>query len=160
MDGLRSPLVTRRTVLTGAIAVPAFALSPFASVGAVEPTGLVPGRPLTADQILSVADFEDLARAALPPAHFGFLATGVESDRTVSLNHDAYSHLAIRSRRLIDVSHVDMSTTVFGTQWPTPIYLSAVSSMRAFHPEGEVAVGRAAASRSAQLIRSSQGDTK
>ena len=37
------------------------------------------------DQVLNVADFEALAQAKLPPAHFGYVATGVDDDRTVIL---------------------------------------------------------------------------
>ena len=37
--------------------------------------------------MLDVMEFEDLARKALPPAHFAYLATGVDDDRTVRLNH-------------------------------------------------------------------------
>src|SRR5271157_2134533 len=89
--------------------------------------------PLNANQVLSVADFEPLARAKLPPAHFGYVATGVDDDRTVFLNHDAYSHIEIRSRRFADVSRLDTSRSIFGSHWKQPIYLSGVSSMRAFH---------------------------
>jgi (S)-2-hydroxy-acid oxidase len=107
-----------------------------------------------ADKVLNVMDFEALARAALPPAHFGYVATGVDDDRTVTINHEAFSHIEIRSRRFIDVSRLDTTVQVFGAKWSTPIYLSAVSSMRAFHPDGEAAVARAAASRSTQLMLS------
>jgi 4-hydroxymandelate oxidase len=110
--------------------------------------------PLNANQILSVADFEALARAKLPPAHFGYVATGVDDDRTVFLNHDAYSHIEIRSRRFADVSKLDTSRSIFGSLWKQPIYYSAVSSMRAFHPEAEAAVARAAASRDIQMMAS------
>ena len=41
---------------------------------------------LAADQVLDVMDFEPLARAALPPAHFGYIATGVDDDLTVVRN--------------------------------------------------------------------------
>jgi len=34
----------------------------------------------TPDQALNVMDFEPAARKALPPAHFGYLATGVDND--------------------------------------------------------------------------------
>jgi hypothetical protein len=46
----------------------------------------------SADQVLNVQDFESLARAALPPAHFGYIATGADDDRTVVQYHDAFSH--------------------------------------------------------------------
>jgi len=92
-------------------------------------------------------EFEELARKALPPAHFAYLATGVDDDATVRLNHEAYQHIEIRSRRLIDVEKLDSSVELFGTKWETPIFLCPVSSMRVFDPEGEVAVARAAANK-------------
>ena len=96
------------------------------------------------DQAFDVMDFEPLARKALPPAHFGYLATGVDDDGTVRANREGYSHIQIRARRLVDVENVDMSVSLFGTKWSTPIVLSPVSAQKAFHPEGEVAVARAA----------------
>jgi len=109
--------------------------------------------PLTsADQVVNVMDFEPIARDALPPAHYGYLATGADDDRTVVLNHDAYSQYAIRPYRFNDLTHFDSSLTLWGTHWPSPIYLSAVSAMRAFHPEGELGVARAAHARSTQYM--------
>ena len=47
-------------------------------------------------------------------------------------------------RRLIDVSRIDMSIGLLGVKWETPILLCPVGSQKAFHPEGEIAVARAA----------------
>jgi len=99
------------------------------------------------EQALDVMEFEPLAREALPPAHFAYLATGVDDDATVRLNHEAYQRIQIRSRRLVDVEKLDTSVELFGTKWETPIVLCPVSAMKAFHPDGEVAVARAAAKR-------------
>lgn len=96
------------------------------------------------DQAFDVLDFEPAARKALPPAHFGYLATGVDDDATVRANREGYSHIEIRARRLVDVANIDMSRTIFGTKWDTPIVLSPVSAQKAFHPDGEVGVARAA----------------
>jgi len=96
------------------------------------------------DQALEVLDFEAAARKALPPAHFGFLATGVDDDGTVRANREGYSRIQIRARRLVDVENVDMSVSLFGTKWNTPIVLSPVSSEKAFHPDGEVGLAKAA----------------
>ncbi len=96
------------------------------------------------EQALDVMDFEPAAQKAIPPAHFGYLATGVDDDATVRANRDGYSHIQIRSRRLVDVTNVDMSRTIFGTKWDTPIVLSPVSAQKAFHPDGELGVARAA----------------
>jgi 4-hydroxymandelate oxidase len=96
------------------------------------------------DQALEVMDFEAAARKALPPAHFGYLATGVDDDATLRANREAYSRIQIRPRRLVDVEEIDMSAKLLGKQWTTPLVLSPVSAQKAFHPEGEVAVARAA----------------
>jgi 4-hydroxymandelate oxidase len=113
----------------------------------------------TADQVLNVLDFEALARVALPPAHFGYIATGADDDRTVIRNHEAFAHYEIRAHRFNDLTHLDTTRRVFGASWPSPIYLSAVSAMRAFHPDGELAVARAAATRSMQLMLSTGSST-
>src|SRR5258707_2739351 len=101
----------------------------------------------SAEQALNVMEFEGLARKALPPAHFAYLATGVDDEFTVRLNHEAYQHIEVRSRRLIDVEKLDTSINLFGTKWETPIFLCPVSSIKVFNPEGEVAVARAAAKK-------------
>jgi (S)-2-hydroxy-acid oxidase len=99
------------------------------------------------DQAFDVMDFEAAARKALPPAHFGYLATGVDDDGTVRANREGYTRIQIRARRLINVEDIDMSVKLFGTTWKTPIVLSPVSGQKAFHPEGEVAVARAAGAK-------------
>jgi (S)-2-hydroxy-acid oxidase len=96
------------------------------------------------DQALDVMDFEPLAKKVVPVAHWGYLATGVDDDATVRANREGYSHIQIRSRRLVDVTNIDMSTTLFGTKWDTPMVLSPVSAQKAFHPEGEVGVAKGA----------------
>src|SRR5215467_12037953 len=96
------------------------------------------------DQAFDVLDFEPAARKALPPAHFGYLATGVDDDATVRANRDGYSHMQIRSRRLVDVEKIDMSVSLLGTTWSSPIVICPMGGEKAFHPEGDIAVARAA----------------
>jgi isopentenyl diphosphate isomerase/L-lactate dehydrogenase-like FMN-dependent dehydrogenase len=109
----------------------------------------VPKRVLIAspNEALNVFDFESVARQKLPPAHFGYMATGVDDDATLRANREGFSRFQIRPRRLVDVSRVDTSTQLFGVTWRTPIILAPVGSQKAFHPEGEIAVARAAGAR-------------
>ncbi len=111
------------------------------------------------DQAFDVMDFEAAARKALPPAHFGYLATGVDDDGTVRANREGYSRIQIRARRLINVEDIDMSVNLFGTKWSTPIVLSPVSAQKAFHPEGEVAVARAARAKGQLMMLSTVATT-
>jgi isopentenyl diphosphate isomerase/L-lactate dehydrogenase-like FMN-dependent dehydrogenase len=98
----------------------------------------------TPSEALSVLEFEPLAQKILPPAHWGYLATGVDNDVTLRANREAFGKIQIRPRRLVDVSTVDLSIELFGTRWDTPIVLAPVGSQMAFHAEGEIAVARAA----------------
>jgi 4-hydroxymandelate oxidase len=102
---------------------------------------------------LSVMDFEPAARKVLPPAHWGYLATGVDGDKTLRANREAFDHYQLRARRLVDVTQANLKTEVFGATWETPIYISAVGSQKAFHPEGEIATARAArAKKTMQML--------
>lgn len=135
---------TRRRVLQGMLAAPVLAgFGP-----AVRALGQDAGGVITAaDQALDIFDFERAARAILPPAHFGYLATGVDGDETLHANRAGFANYKLRVRRMVDISQIDMSVNLFGTSWETPIFLDPVGSQRAFHPEGELAVARAARSK-------------
>lgn len=98
----------------------------------------------SAHDALDVFDFEPVARKRLPPAHWGYLATGTDDDATIQANRAGYARYDLRPRRLVDVSHIDPGVVIFGTHWPTPIFICPVGSQRAFNPEGEIAVARAA----------------
>jgi isopentenyl diphosphate isomerase/L-lactate dehydrogenase-like FMN-dependent dehydrogenase len=106
-------------------------------------------------QALNVFDFEPVARHVLPPAHWGYLATGVYDDATRDENHAAYQRIRLRPRRLVDVSRIDAGVELFGQRWDTPIALAPAGSQKAFHSEGEIAVAKAARARGHLQILSS-----
>jgi 4-hydroxymandelate oxidase len=110
-------------------------------------------------EALDVFDFENVARKKLPPGHWGYLATGSDDDGTIRANREGFSRWDLRVRRLIDVSKVDSSVTLIGTKWPTPIVLNPVGSQRAFHPEGELAVARAAKAKNHLQVLSTVATT-
>jgi 4-hydroxymandelate oxidase len=120
---------------------------------------IVAGSLSSAKDALSVMDFEPLARKALPPAHWGYLATGVDDDFTLRMNREAFEHFQLRVRRLVDVSKTDLRTEVFGATWDMPIYVSAVAGLKAFHPEGELAAARAARAKKTVQMLSTQTST-
>jgi isopentenyl diphosphate isomerase/L-lactate dehydrogenase-like FMN-dependent dehydrogenase len=118
-----------------------------------------PVTPNAAGDVLTVMDFEDAARRALSPAHFGYMASGVDDDVTLKKNREGFTRLHLRPRRLVDVSKVDLSVEVFGTSWPTPLFLCPVGGHRMFHREGEIAVARAARAKSTVQVLSTATST-
>ncbi len=113
----------------------------------------------SAADALNVFDLELAARRLVPPAHWGYMATGSDGETTLRANHDAFSRYQLRVRRFVDVSKIDMSVTLFGQTFASPIILCPVGSQRGFHADGELAVARAAASRKQLQILSTQSST-
>ena len=85
--------------------------------------------------ILNVMDFEAKAKAAIPPAHFGYLSTGVDDDKTLRANMEGYNRIFLRPRRMVDISKIDTSIQLYGEKWATPIILAPTGHHKAFYPE-------------------------
>ena len=147
---------TRRRVLQAMLAAPALAGLGTSMKALGQDADPVIAAP---DKALDVFDFERLARAKLPPAHFGYLATGVDGDATLQANATGFSNYSLRVRRLVGVRNVDMSVNLFGTTLDSPIVIDPVGSQRAFHPDGELATARAAKSKKHLQILSTVSST-
>jgi isopentenyl diphosphate isomerase/L-lactate dehydrogenase-like FMN-dependent dehydrogenase len=142
----------RRKFLQFLAASPLFALEPaWAQQDKASPLSADLASPRDA---LNVMDFEASAHRLLPPAHWGYMASGVDDDLTLKANREAFKHIQLRPRRLVDVSKTDLRTELFGTAWETPIFICPVGHQKAFHSDGEVAVARAAKARKTLQILS------
>src|SRR3989449_1738389 len=93
---------------------------------------------------INVFDFEPVCRANVPPAHFGYMASGVDDEDTLRANREGFLKFQLRPRRLVDVSKVDMSTEILGVKYDTPIIVAPVSGQKAFYTGGEIDVAKAA----------------
>jgi heme/flavin dehydrogenase (mycofactocin system) len=98
------------------------------------------------DWFESVADAQRRAKRRLPSSVYMAIWAGSERGLTLKDNVDAYAELGfaphvagLRTRR-------DLSTTVMGQSISLPVLISP-TGVQAIHPDGEVAVARAAASR-------------
>ena len=85
-------------------------------------------------------DFEPVMKKNVPPAHFGYMATGVDDEMTLRANREGFQKFELRPRRLVDVSKIDTSLEMFGAKYDSPIVIAPTGSNRAFHPDGEIAV--------------------
>jgi len=80
----------------------------------------------------------------VPPAHFGYMAAGIDDEVTLRANREDFLKFQLRPRRLRDVSKPDMSVDILGVKYANPIIIAPVGGQKMFHPEGEIAVARAA----------------
>jgi isopentenyl diphosphate isomerase/L-lactate dehydrogenase-like FMN-dependent dehydrogenase len=96
---------------------------------------------------LNVLDFEEAAHRKVAPAHWAYMASGVDDDATLRANREIFSHVQLRPRRLHDATLVDTRVELFGAMYNSPIFLCPTGGERSFFQDGEVAVARAARTR-------------
>jgi 4-hydroxymandelate oxidase len=99
----------------------------------------VPPEPVT------VAEFQALARAALPKAAYEYVSTGSADEVTLRENLAAFQRLKLLPPLLTGVAQADLSTTVLKQRVTLPVLLAPVAALRLFHPQGALAAARAAA---------------
>jgi L-lactate dehydrogenase (cytochrome)/glycolate oxidase len=94
----------------------------------------------------TVAEAQRRAKKRLPKSVYGALIAGSERGRTIEDNIAAFSELGF-APHVADLAAIrDQSTTVLGQQVSLPVIISP-TGVQAVHPDGEVAVARAAAAR-------------
>ncbi|BCY09745.1 pre-mycofactocin synthase MftD [Actinoplanes sp. L3-i22] len=94
----------------------------------------------------SVAEAQRQAKKNLPYVVYGALLAGSEAGRTVADNVAAFGELGFAPRVAGQHAQRDLSTTVLGMRTSMPVLISP-TGVQAVHPDGEVAVARAAANR-------------
>lgn len=100
------------------------------------------------------------AHEALPEAVYSYFAAGAGRGSTAAREADEWSEVLLRPRVLRDVSSVDTTTTVLGSPLRSPVLVAPVASLRAAHPEGEVAVATAARATGGLMVLSMRADSR
>ncbi len=102
----------------------------------------------------SVAVAQRRAKRRLPRSVYSALIAGSEAGVTLADNVAAFRELGFAPRVGGAPAHRDMTTTVMGAEISLPVLISP-TGVPSVHPEGEVAVARAAAARSTAMGLSS-----
>ncbi|GMY38294.1 peroxisomal (S)-2-hydroxy-acid oxidase [Fagus crenata] len=71
---------------------------------------------------------------------YDYYASGAEDQWTLKENRNAFSRISFRPRILIDVSKIDMTTTVLGFKLSVPIMIAPTAMQKMAHPEARLAV--------------------
>ncbi len=103
---------------------------------------------------------EERARERLPEPVFRYLRQGAREGVCAGEAEAAWSRFRFLPRVLRDVTAVDLGTTVLGTDVRTPFAVAPTTMQRALHPEGEVAMARAAAAAGALMVVSSNAGSR
>jgi heme/flavin dehydrogenase (mycofactocin system) len=102
----------------------------------------------------TVAEAQRRARKRLPKSVYGALVAGSERGLTVADNVRAFGELGFAPHVAGLSAKRDLATTVMGQPVSLPVIISP-TGVQAVHPDGEVAVARAAAARGTVMSLSS-----
>jgi 4-hydroxymandelate oxidase len=163
------PRTSRRELLKFLAASPFYASSTLAAFAAETPSRLpdpMIWAPRDLDHLIaapkeasSVFDFEPVMHKNVPPGHFGYMASGIDDEVTLRANREGFLKFQLRPRRLVDVSKVDMSADILGVKYATPIIVAPTGGHKAYHPDGDEGVAKAAKSGDHLMILSTQAST-
>ena len=111
-------------------------------------------KTIALDDLLTVRDFEAVARLSLEPVYYDYVAGGARDEVTVRANEEGFARLSLLPRVLRGNTKRDVSVSLFGSRASMPVLISPTAFHRLVCAEGEVATGRAAARADTILIAS------
>ncbi|MBV9932215.1 MAG: FMN-dependent L-lactate dehydrogenase LldD [Alphaproteobacteria bacterium] len=106
-------------------------------------------------RISSALDFREAARRRLPRFLFDYVDGAAYAEATARRNVDDLAAVELRQRVLVDVSRIDLSTTLFGALQALPVMLGPVGLAGLYARRGEAQAARAAAAKGVPLCLSS-----
>ncbi|MBY0292350.1 MAG: alpha-hydroxy-acid oxidizing protein [Alphaproteobacteria bacterium] len=96
------------------------------------------------DSILDIREFEYYAQNKLPESITTFFSRGAGHEVTLKENVSAFDRIKLLPRVLRNVAKRSLLTTVLNQPVDFPLLVSPMAFQRLAHPEGEVAVAKAA----------------
>ncbi|MEQ8663483.1 MAG: alpha-hydroxy-acid oxidizing protein, partial [Gammaproteobacteria bacterium] len=93
----------------------------------------------------NIRDLRRYARLRVPRPMFHYMDGAADDEVTLARNHGDFDRYELLPRYLVDVSHIDMRTSVMGAPIDFPVVLAPTGMSRLFNNEGELAVAAAAA---------------
>lgn len=99
----------------------------------------------TAPRPVSLLDYERMAAIRLPKMAYDYFASGSGDEVALRRNREAFERVTLRYRVLRGVGVPDTSVELLGRRHAMPVVIAPTAFMCLAHPDGEIAVARAAA---------------
>jgi 4-hydroxymandelate oxidase len=91
-----------------------------------------------------LADLESLAAAQVDAPAWAYVQGGAGEERALAANLEAFRRRTLLPRYLVDVSRIEIGTTLLGRAVDAPFFVAPMAYQGRLHPDGERAVARAA----------------
>lgn len=111
--------------------------------------------PDSLDGPINIHEFEALAKRKLHKLAYDFIAGGVEDEKTLRANREAYDRVFLVPRVMRDVSKVDTTVEILGQKLDSPILIAPTGGKNLVMPQADEVVARAAAAANTIMIGAS-----
>jgi 4-hydroxymandelate oxidase len=90
-------------------------------------------------------ELEALAEKRIDPAAWAYIQGGAGEELALAANRESFHRRTLVPRYLVDVSTLDLRTTLLGRHVEAPLFVSPAAYQGRLHPDGERSTARAAA---------------
>jgi 4-hydroxymandelate oxidase len=104
--------------------------------------------------LINLHDYETAAQACIERTAWDYYQGGSDDEVTVRANRAAFERIRLRPRMLVDVSSIDLSTTVLGTAISMPVLAAPTAYHRLAHDEGECETARGVGAAATLMVLS------
>ncbi len=105
-------------------------------------------------RVHEIADLQRAAARRLPRMVSGFVDGGADGEITLRANEASFADVTFRPRSLVDVTGIDHTVEIFGRRYDHPVMMAPAGLAKLVHPDGELAMSRAAARAGAAVVLS------
>ena len=110
--------------------------------------------------LLSIPDFEAAAQKQTVAAVWDRIQGGAADEITLRWNQEAWRHIRLRPRVLVDVSAVDTRIKLLGQDLPFPLLLAPTGAQGLVRPNGDLEAAAGAAAVQATYVISSSASLR
>ncbi len=100
--------------------------------------------PAASAPFSTLGELERAAARVVPEDAWAYVQSGAGDEDAMRANRDAFRRRTLRPRALIDVTHLDLTTTLLDERVSAPFFICPMARHGLLHPEGEAATARAA----------------
>jgi (S)-mandelate dehydrogenase len=109
---------------------------------------------LTLEHAINIDDLRRMAKRRLPKIAYDFIEGGLEDERGIARNEDAFAAFNLVPRYGVDVASIGQSTTLFGRTYAGPLGIAPTGIAGLFRPGADLMLAEAAKAANVPFIMS------
>ncbi|WP_262386590.1 (S)-mandelate dehydrogenase [Roseobacter fucihabitans] len=111
------------------------------------------------ERAASINDLRLRAKRRIPRFAFDLVDGGAENERNLRRNSEAFEEVELTPRYMMDVSQIDIETTLFGRTFDAPFGMAPIGMLNAFWPGADLTLAKLCKARNIPYVASSAAST-